>query len=188
MPSSPSHTERASAVSGGPAAPEVGQFVPRPALANGQALCTPDTRWEAIMSVTSRSSGRHSADLLPPHNFWREEEKAFSSLPLFVANTTSLLTAPFRERAQAGHGAPRVCRVYAPFVPFPTLNKSASIFAWPAPSSAYACVCVARSLQILACGAGTEVFAGLARQEEKETSSTGSPPVPTSSCSVGQPI
>lgn len=60
--------------------PEVGQFVRRPVLANGQALCAPDTRWEAIMSVTSGSSGRHSADLLL-HNFWREEERAFSFLP-----------------------------------------------------------------------------------------------------------
>lgn len=94
--------------------------MPRPALANGQALCTPDTRWEAIRSVTSRSSGRHSADLLP-HNFWREGEKAFSSLPLFVANATSLLTAPFREGARAGHGAPRGCRVVTPF---PTLTTA----------------------------------------------------------------
>lgn len=28
--------------------PEVGQRVPRPALANGQALCAPDTRWEQL--------------------------------------------------------------------------------------------------------------------------------------------
>lgn len=64
--------------------PEVGQFVRRPALANGQALCAPDTRWEAIMSVTSGSSGRHSVDLLL-HNFWREEESCcfffFFSVP-----------------------------------------------------------------------------------------------------------
>lgn len=60
--------------------PEVGQFVRRPALANGQALCAPDTRWEAIMSVTSGSSGRHSVDLLL-HNFWREEESFFFSFP-----------------------------------------------------------------------------------------------------------
>lgn len=28
--------------------PGVGQRVPRPALANGQALCAPDTRWEQL--------------------------------------------------------------------------------------------------------------------------------------------
>lgn len=73
--------------------PEVGQFVRRPALANGQALCAPDTRWEAIMSVTSGSSGRHSVDLLL-HNFWREEESFFFSfpfLPLFLFFSFSLL-------------------------------------------------------------------------------------------------
>lgn len=70
--------------------PELGQFVRRPALANGQALCAPDTRWEAIMSVTSRSSGRHSVGLLP-HNFWREEESFFFSFPLFFFSPFSLL-------------------------------------------------------------------------------------------------
>lgn len=62
-------------MSGGPASPEAGQFVSHFPLANGQALCIPDTRWEAIMDVTSRSSGRQAVDLLLLlHNFWREEE------------------------------------------------------------------------------------------------------------------
>lgn len=57
-----------------------------PALANGQALCVPDTRWHAIMTVISGSSGRFSARLLLLHNFWREQNFVlFEKLTVYMA-------------------------------------------------------------------------------------------------------